>query len=171
MGTPASQRIQVQGQGGNQSLAFTGAHLCDSALMQGEATNHLNIIVAQPDGAFACLAYGGKSKWQQAVQRFLFHLGALFRISDATKSIGNGFSKLTGLSCERFCVQRFVLRLKPVDLFDYRVDFLHFTFLGISPQAAENIFKHSGNLSGGIIAYCIFRSSLRDCFCTTRLKN
>ena len=51
MHTLAGQRIQVGRQGRHQGLAFTGAHLGDLALVQGDATEQLLVEMPQADGA------------------------------------------------------------------------------------------------------------------------
>ena len=74
MGTFAGERIEVERQGGDQGLAFAGAHLGDLALVQDEPADELNIVMALADGALGGLAHGGKGLGQEIVQRFLLDL-------------------------------------------------------------------------------------------------
>ena len=66
MNTAPGEGIQIHRQGGDQSFAFTGAHFSNLAVMQGHAADHLDIVMAQSDGALAgftyrCKGFGSKS--------------------------------------------------------------------------------------------------------------
>ena len=63
------QRVQVDRQGGNKRLPFTGLHLSNFALVQDNATNKLYVIVTHLDSAPAHLAHNGKSLGQEILKR------------------------------------------------------------------------------------------------------
>ena len=71
---PAGQRIQIERQGGDQRLAFAGAHLGDLALVQDQPADQLHIVVALADGALGGLPHGGKGFRQEFIQHFLLDL-------------------------------------------------------------------------------------------------
>ncbi len=66
----AGQRVEVDRQGGDQGLAFAGAHLGDLAGVQHHAADHLHVVVAQPEGAPRGFAHGGEGLRQDLVERF-----------------------------------------------------------------------------------------------------
>ncbi|KAF1057264.1 MAG: hypothetical protein GAK45_02501 [Pseudomonas citronellolis] len=68
----AGQRIQVDRQGTDQGLAFTGTHFCDHALVQGHATDQLDIEVAHAHDTLAGLTGHGEGFGQQLVEGFAF---------------------------------------------------------------------------------------------------
>ena len=65
----AGQSVQVNRQGSHQGFAFAGTHLGDLALMQSNAPDHLNIIMAQSNRALAGFTNHGKCFGQQIIQR------------------------------------------------------------------------------------------------------
>ena len=67
--TLAGQRVQVDGQGGDQRLAFAGLHLSDGAAVQDHAADELHVEVAHVDHAAAGLPADGKRLGQDAIQR------------------------------------------------------------------------------------------------------
>jgi len=71
---PAGKRIEIYRQGGNQSLAFTGLHLRDLALVQYHSPDQLNVEVPHVHGASASLTYHRKGLGQELVKRFLKRL-------------------------------------------------------------------------------------------------
>jgi hypothetical protein len=75
--TLAGQRIEVSGQGGDQGLAFAGAHFGNLAVVQCHAADQLLVEMAHLEHALAGFAHHGKSFRQQVVQRFAV-LVALF---------------------------------------------------------------------------------------------
>ena len=64
----AAEGVQVGGQGGDQGLAFAGAHLGDAALVQGDAADELHVEVAHVLGAPGGLAHRGERFGQQVLQ-------------------------------------------------------------------------------------------------------
>ena len=68
----ARQGVEVCRKGSNQSLPFTGLHFCDNTLVQGDTTDHLYIIVAQADGAFASFPDDGIGFRHNIIEGFAF---------------------------------------------------------------------------------------------------
>jgi len=64
----ACERVQVSGQGGDQRLAFTGAHLGDLAAVQDDAADQLHVEVAHVEEAAAGLADHGEGFDEQVVE-------------------------------------------------------------------------------------------------------
>ena len=50
------ERIEIQRQGRDQRLAFTGLHLGDPALVEHDAADQLDVEVAHAEGPLRCLA-------------------------------------------------------------------------------------------------------------------
>ena len=65
----AAQRVQISGKAGSQRFAFTCLHLGDSALMQHDAADKLNVEGTQTQGTLGRLADDGKCLRQQLIQR------------------------------------------------------------------------------------------------------
>ncbi|MCY1449880.1 hypothetical protein D9M71_666500 [compost metagenome] len=68
----AGQCIEVHAQGCDQGLAFTGAHFCDSAFVQGHAADQLDIEVAHAHDPLAGLTRDGEGLWQQLIEGLAF---------------------------------------------------------------------------------------------------
>ncbi len=64
----ARQRVEIGGEGGDQRLAFTGAHLGDIAPVQHDAAHQLDVVMALAERALGGFANGGESFGQQLVQ-------------------------------------------------------------------------------------------------------
>ena len=65
----AFQRVQIDGERGDQRLAFAGLHLGDGAAMQHDAAHQLHVEVALAQGPHCRLAHGGEGIGQDVVQR------------------------------------------------------------------------------------------------------
>jgi hypothetical protein len=65
----ARERIQIDGQGGDESLAFAGFHLGDVAAMQDHAADELHVEVALAEGALGSLADDREGFVQDVFQR------------------------------------------------------------------------------------------------------
>ncbi len=68
--TLAGESVQVDGQGGDQGLAFAGLHFRNAAAVQDHAADELHIEVAHVHHAPAGLATHGEGLGQDAVQAF-----------------------------------------------------------------------------------------------------
>ena len=64
----AGQRIEIDGQGGDQGLAFAGLHFGDVAVVQHHAADQLHVEMALAQGALGRLADHRKGFRQQVVQ-------------------------------------------------------------------------------------------------------
>ena len=75
MSAPPDQGVEVERQRGDQGFAFAGLHLGNSALVQDDAANELDIVMAQPDRAHRGLADEGK-----CVDQDIFKVGAILQL-------------------------------------------------------------------------------------------
>ena len=64
----ARERIEVDRQGGDQRLAFAGAHFGDHGAVQDHAAHHLHVEMALLQGALGGFAHGGEGVDQDVVQ-------------------------------------------------------------------------------------------------------
>ena len=64
----AGQCIEIDGQRGDQRLAFAGAHLGDAAIVQHHAADQLHVERAHAEHAACGLAHGGECRHQQIVE-------------------------------------------------------------------------------------------------------
>ena len=64
----AGERVEIDGQRGDQRLAFAGLHLGDLALVQHHAADQLHVEVALAERALGGLAHGGEGRHQQVVE-------------------------------------------------------------------------------------------------------
>ena len=69
VGAAVEQRIQVDGHGGHQRLAFAGLHLGDCALVQDDTADQLHIKGPHVHRAFGNFAHHRKGLDQEIVQR------------------------------------------------------------------------------------------------------
>ena len=98
----ASHRIQERGERSHQRLAFPGNHLGDHPLMQDVAADHLHIVVAHLEIAFARFTHGGEGIGNEILQRL--------PVGHPSSQTRSGFTQF-GIG------QQFQLRLKLVDSF------------------------------------------------------
>src|SRR5205807_2838644 len=73
----SGERVQVNGKGGDQGLAFTGLHFSNIATMQDDAADKLDIEVAHVEHAPASLTRNRKSFRKNLFQNLLAGLQAL----------------------------------------------------------------------------------------------
>ena len=66
----AGQCVQISGKGSHKGLAFTGLHLCDTALMQDDTADDLYTVMTHTEFAPCCFTAGGKCLRQKLVERF-----------------------------------------------------------------------------------------------------
>ena len=66
----AGQCVQISGKGSHKGLAFTGLHLCDTALMQDDTADDLYTVMTHTEYAPCCFTAGGKCLRQKLVERF-----------------------------------------------------------------------------------------------------
>ena len=112
----AGQGVEVEGQGGDEGLAFTGRHLSDLVLVEGDAADELDVemhhlpgqLMVAHDGGGAAEAAGGvlddgESLREEGVEGFAFSVALL---------------ELLGLGAELVIRQFLVLGLEGVDPLD-----------------------------------------------------
>ena len=64
----ALKRVQVNRRGGDERLAFAGAHFGDLALVQKDAAHELHVIMALTERTLGRFAHGRESLWEDIVQ-------------------------------------------------------------------------------------------------------
>ena len=128
MDAPSVQGVQVAGQNGHQSLAFTGFHLGNPALMEHDAADKLHRIGPHAQHPVGSLPDGGKGLGQQIVQRL-----AVFQ----------PLPKLGGLAPEGFFAERLVLVLQRQNFIHCGLDFFQ---LPLRAGAEQLVKKSHGNL-------------------------
>ena len=129
--------IQIDRQRGDQGFALTGAHLGDFALVQHDPADHLNIIMAQTDGALAGFSHGCEGFRQQVVQRLTFCQAR---------------AEFAGFLPQRLIAQRFEGCFQAVDLLNDLGIFIDLSFIGVAPNMRTNFFNIQFFLVRAIIA-------------------
>ena len=66
----AGERVQIDRQGGDQGLAFAGAHLGDAALMQHHPADHLHVVVPLTKRAPGRFTHHGEGFVHQIIETF-----------------------------------------------------------------------------------------------------
>jgi len=105
----AGERVQVDGRGGDQRLAFTGPHLGDAAVVQHHAADHLDVEMPLAQDALGGLAHDGEGLFENLVEGL---------------AGGQAVLELLGLGAQLVVGERLHLRLESVDLGDPRVESL-----------------------------------------------
>ncbi len=101
----AGERVEIDGQSGDQRLAFAGAHLGDRALVQHEASDELDVEVALFERAFGRLAHRRERR-----------RGEIFE----GRAGGQRGAEFLGLAPQLLVAQRREFRLQGVDGGDLR---------------------------------------------------
>ena len=129
----AGQRVEVDGQGGDQRLALAGLHLGDLAVVQHHAADQLHVEMPLAERALGGLAHHGEGLRQQVVQR-----GAA----------GQPLAELGGLGPQRLVRQRLHGRLQRIDLRHPALIGLERTIVGGAEYGAGDGSEH-GTFSDG----------------------
>ena len=129
----AGERVEVDGQGGDQGLALAGLHLGDLAVVQHHAADQLHVEMPLAERAPGGLAHHGEGLGQQVVQR-----GAA----------GQPLAELGGLRPQRLVRQRLHGRLEGVDLRHPPLIALERTIVGGAEHGAGDGSEH-GTFSDG----------------------
>ena len=111
----AGERIEIDGEGGDQRLALAGLHLGDAALVQHHAADHLHVEMTLAEGALGRLADGGESFGDQIIE-------SCARAHASTEIVGARAQGLVG--------ERGNLGLERIDLGHDRAVFLEFPVVG-----------------------------------------
>ncbi len=64
----AGERIEIDGKGGDQRLAFAGLHLGDAPLVQDHAADQLHVEMALANGALGGFADSGEGLGDQIIE-------------------------------------------------------------------------------------------------------
>ena len=65
----AGERVEIDGEGRDQRLAFAGAHLGDRAFVQHQAADQLHVEMALLERALGGFAHGGEGGGGEVVER------------------------------------------------------------------------------------------------------
>ena len=68
----AGERVQVDGEGGDERLAFAGLHLGDRALVQHHAADELHVEMALAERSLGGLAHRREGRHENVVERLAF---------------------------------------------------------------------------------------------------
>ena len=104
----AGERVEIDGKGGDQRLAFAGLHLGDLAVVQHHAADELNVEMALAERALAGLAHGGERGHQNVVERGLA-VGEL-----PLEFLGAGAQRVVGQLLQLFFQRVDVVDARPV---------------------------------------------------------
>ena len=100
----AGERVQVDGEGGDERLAFAGLHLGDRAFVQDHAADELHVEVPLAERALRRLAHRREGIRQKGLER---------------RAVGDLLAELVGLGAQLRVAQPLVLRLQSVDRVDH----------------------------------------------------
>ena len=121
------ERVEINGERGDQGLAFAGLHLGDLAFVQDHAADQLHVEVALADGPLGGLTHGGEGRDQDIVER-----GAL----------GELLLEVGGARLQGLVGQRRHLGFQRVDGGDPRLIAANPPFIGRTEQLAGNGADH-----------------------------
>ena len=93
----SGQTVEIRRQRRDEGFTFTRTHLSDTALVQGDTADHLNVEVPHSGHSPRTFADGRKSLGQDLVQDLLFSLTAFFFVVDPLDVAGDHFFELWGL--------------------------------------------------------------------------
>ena len=128
----ALKRVEIDRQGGDQRLAFAGAHFGDLTPMQHDPADHLNIEVAHAEHTDAGFTDRSEGFGQQIVERFAFFQHPL---------------ELGGLGLELLVAQRRKARLISGDQLNSLVERFDVTIVGRSENSLGNGAEHGNFLN------------------------
>ena len=109
------ERVEIDGERGDQRLAFAGLHLGNAGVVEHHAAHELHVEMALADGALGGLADGGEGFGDQILDR-----GAVFH--PCAEGLGAGAQLIVGEGSD--------LRLELVDGGDQRRVFLQLAVVG-----------------------------------------
>ena len=137
----AAERVEIDGQGGDQRFAFAGLHFGDLALVQNHAADQLHIEVAHVQDAAAGFADDGEGFGQQVVEDFfdggeaigldlLEAVGVgLGFVGDAAEPVLDALAEFVGLGAQFVVGQLLHRRLERVDGLDLGQQALYFALV------------------------------------------
>ncbi len=127
----AGQGVEVDGERGDERLAFTGDHLGDRAVVQAPAADELDVEGAHAHGALARLADGGERFGQQIVEAL---------------PVGVASAELVGLGAQLGVAELLEFGLEGVDALDDRQDRLDDPLVAGAEQRFDDVAEHGGAL-------------------------
>ena len=115
----AGQRVEIDGKGRDQGLAFAGLHLGDHAAMEHDPAHQLHVEMALAQGALGGFAHGGEGLDQQIVE---------------LDAVGELLLEVPGTRAQLVVGHRLELRLDLVDGGDDRGQALDIAVIGGAEQ-------------------------------------
>ena len=125
----AGQCIQISGGGGDQGLAFAGAHFRNLTAVQHHSADHLDVEMPHVEEAAARFADYREGFHQKVIQG---------------RAIGQFFAEFNGFGGKFAVRQRLDGGLKSVDGRDGRAHRLDFTLVAGTEYFGEDCVNHSG---------------------------
>ena len=122
-------RVEVDGERGDQGLAFAGLHLGDLAFVQDHAADQLHIEMALADGALGGLAHGGEGRHQDVVERC---------------AVGDLLLEVGGARAQRLVGELLQFGLQRIDRGHARLIAANPPLVGGAEQLAGNGTDHAG---------------------------
>ena len=137
----SGERVEVNRQGCDQRLTFTGLHLGDLALVQNGAADELHIEVPHVQDAPAGFANNGEGLRQKLVKSCL-HCGVFFvGIFDRVHAFADALAELFCLGAKLLVGELLHRRLKRINLPDQRHDALDFPFVTGAEDGGNGFIK------------------------------
>ena len=124
----AGQRIEIDGERGDEGLAFAGAHLGDRAFMQHHAADELDVEMPLAERAARRLADGREGRREEIVERL---------------ASGQRLAEFLGPRAQRLVGQRLDLGLQRVDFIDGPVIAFQPAVVGTSENLLGERPEHS----------------------------
>ncbi len=138
----AGEGVQIDGQGGDQGLAFAGPHLGDAAEVQHHAADQLHVVMTLAQRALGGFAHGGEGLVQQIVEGL---------------ALGEAVAEFLGLGAQLFVGQGHELRLQGVDRLGARHVRLDLAVVG----RAENLLGQAEHACSGKCRAAVSRPGIR----------
>ncbi len=126
------QRVEIDGERGDQRLAFAGLHLGDLAFVQDHAADQLHVEMALADGALGGLAHGGEGRHQDVVERC---------------AVGDLLLEVVGARPQRLVGELLQFGLQRIDRGHPRLIAANPPLIGGAEQLAGNGADHAGGSS------------------------
>ena len=149
----SGQRIQVNRQGGNQCLTFTGLHLSDTTLMQHDTADNLHREVLHAQHPPCSLAAGSKCFRQDVIQRLSVAQTLLELWSHRFQLLVGHFGKLfvqrKDLVANRIDSLELSFRVGPKDFIHQSHNFFYTSFLkGTVPGVTSDVLLEPSSCLG-----------------------
>ena len=123
----AAERVQVGRQGGDQRLAFAGAHFGNLAFVQRRTTDQLHVEVPHVHHAPAGFADHGECVGAEVIERF---------------ALGEALAQHDRLAAQFLVRHRLILRLQRVDDADHGAEALDDALIAAAEDARQKVVEH-----------------------------